>query len=117
MITVTEVLIILAIHWFADFLLQTDKQAKGKSKECRWLLAHTCNYSLVWLGFIFVFPIQPVLLFVLITFMAHTITDYFTSRLNSKLWAEGKVHYFFVSIGFDQLLHYTQLLITYQLLK
>lgn len=28
-----------------------------------------------------------------------------------------KTHYFFVSIGFDQILHYVQLLLTYQLLK
>lgn len=55
--------------------------------------------------------------FWLITFIAHTITDYFTSRLNSKLWSEGKVHNFFVSVGFDQVLHYVQLFTTYYLLK
>jgi len=54
--------------------------------------------------------------FVLITFVAHTITDYFTSRLNAKLWAKGDVHNFFVSVGFDQVLHYVQLFVTYQLL-
>jgi hypothetical protein len=56
-------------------------------------------------------------LFVLITFIAHTITDYFTSRLNSKLWQQGKVHNFFISVGFDQVLHYIQLFTTYYLLK
>ena len=57
------------------------------------------------------------LFFVGITFVCHTITDYFTSRLNSKLWAKGDVHNFFVSVGFDQVLHYVQLFLTYQLLK
>jgi hypothetical protein len=55
--------------------------------------------------------------FWLITFVCHTITDYFTSRLNSRLWAKGDVHNFFVSIGFDQVLHYVQLFTTYYLLK
>jgi len=68
----------------------------------------------------FILPVESNIflptLFFLITFVAHTITDYFTSRLNSKLWAEGKVHWFFVSIGFDQILHYIQLFSTYQIL-
>ena len=82
----------------------------------------------------------PIVIFAGITFICHTITDYFTSRLNSKLWAKatywgsdemkrlypidcpenkhGKyVHNFFVSIGFDQVLHYIQLFLTYSLLK
>lgn len=138
MIDLKVVLAIIFIHWIADFVLQTDKMATGKSKNWTDLLSHTCTYSLVWLfiGFgIYLNQFKPYnleyneimnkywsyyiplgLLFVLITFIAHTITDYFTSRLNSKLWAEGKVHYFFVSVGFDQILHYTQLLLTYYIL-
>jgi|SRR6185369_3222161 len=119
--TLTEIFSILLIHWFSDFVLQTDKQAKGKSKNWNDLLQHTINYSLIWaLAGCILFPINywpQIILFFLITFFTHTITDYFTSRLNSKLWAEGKVHYFFVSIGFDQILHYVQLFLTYQLLK
>lgn len=121
MISIIEVLSILFIHWFADFVLQTDEQAKGKSKEWKPLLEHTLNYSLVWvtIGLIFsmifpkVFTWDKIFMFGFITFIIHTITDYFTSRLNSKLWGEGKVHDFFVSIGFDQWLHYLQLFITY----
>jgi hypothetical protein len=44
MISLTEILVILFIHWLADFVLQTDKQAKGKSKN--WsdlLLSKRCN--------------------------------------------------------------------------
>ncbi len=114
---------ILIIHWFADFVLQTDKQAKGKSKNWSDLLSHTGIYSLVWLipSLIIFFNqseigIIKALSFVLITFITHTITDYFTSRLNSKLWTEGKTHWFFVSIGFDQILHYLQLFLTFYLL-
>jgi len=59
------------------------------------------------------FPKWSVALFCLITFITHTITDYFTSRLNSKLWEQGKVHNFFVALSFDQILHYVQLFLTY----
>ncbi len=64
--------------------------------------------------------------------MAHTITDYFTSRLNTSLLPKreshptdygyfkeigGNIHNFFVSVGGDQCLHYAQLFGTYYLLK
>ncbi len=77
------------------------------------------------MGFIFGIPkenattewiVWSTLYFCMITLITHTITDYFTSRLNSKLWAGGKVHYFFVSVGFDQVLHYGQLFLTYHYL-
>lgn len=113
-----EIFSIIIIHWIADFVLQTDEQAKGKSKQWLPLLSHTVTYSVVFfVGITFFISSINAILFMLITFVAHTITDYFTSRLNSKLWAEGKVHNFFVSIGFDQVLHYIQLFTTYYLLK
>lgn len=123
-----EIFSILLIHWFADFVLQTDKQAKGKSNNWYDLLSHTFNYSMIWviIGVCISCPYfnhkyeilkaEIVIYFFFITFICHTITDYFTSRLNSKLWSEGKVHNFFVSIGFDQILHYVQLFLTYYLL-
>jgi uncharacterized membrane protein YciS (DUF1049 family) len=117
--------IIIFIHWIADFVLQTDWQAQNKSKNNFALLSHTSNYSLVWLlpmclvfgkmkeGATTEWIIWSTFYFGMITLVAHTITDYFTSRLNSKLWSAGKVHYFFVSVGFDQVLHYGQLFLTY----
>jgi len=118
-VNLIEILSILGMHWFADFVLQTDKQAKGKSKNWGDLLSHTLNYSLVFWGLIMIMTKGDVFVssyFWIITLLTHTITDYFTSRLNSKLWSEGKVHNFFVSIGFDQYLHYMQLFVTYWLL-
>ena len=120
--------IIIFIHWVADFVLQTDWQAQNKSKNNFALLSHTSNYSLVWLlpmclvfgkmkeGATTEWIVWTTLYFSMITLVAHTITDYFTSRLNSKLWSAGKVHYFFVSVGFDQVLHYGQLFLTYYFL-
>lgn len=118
-----EIFSIIFIHFLADFCLQTDAQAKGKSKNNKDLIGHTVSYSSVWLilGVIYCiyFRLDPFigLYFSMLTFISHTVTDYFTSRLNKKLWEQGRTHDFFVSVGFDQVLHYIQLFLTYQLLK
>lgn len=120
------VIILLLTHWFADFVIQTDDQAKGKSKSMQCLLEHTVTYSLFWFlpmtaiffyesGDIFI-SVWLAMFFSLITFLCHTYTDYFTSRFNSELWKNNMVHEFFVSIGADQVLHYLQLLFTFKLL-
>jgi hypothetical protein len=119
MINIYIVLEILFIHWFADFVCQSDWQAKNKSKSWRALLEHTAIYSAIWFWpMLYLLPgdVSGALSFIGITMICHTIQDYFTSRLNSKLWAKGDVHNFFISIGFDQFLHFTQLLLTYYLL-
>lgn len=116
-IKIWEVLSILFIHWIADFIMQTGWQATNKSKRNDALLYHTISYSLIWL-----LPVSCMLgliygvYFVVITLFCHTITDFITSRINTKLWKENKVHLFFVSIGFDQFLHFIQLIISYTLL-
>ncbi len=124
-INIFAVLIILTIHWFADFVCQTDKMAQGKSKNWLDLLDHTFVYSFIFFCCVPFYAISHIgsyvewsgSLFALITFVCHTIQDYITSRINAKLWADKKVHLLFVFIGFDQLLHFIQLLLTYQLLK
>lgn len=117
-----EIFSIIFTHWVADFVLQTNKQAKEKSKSNKQLTLHVLSYSIVWLLIANVYSIITnnylvVSLFPIITFICHWITDYFTSRLNTKLWNKGDVHNFFVSVGFDQVLHYIQLFLTYYLLK
>jgi hypothetical protein len=42
----------------------------------------------------------------------HFVTDYITSRISSKLWAKQDWHRFFVTIGFDQLIHQATLAFT-----
>lgn len=121
-----EIFSIIVIHWIADFVLQTNEQAQGKSKNWKDLLGHTLTYSFMWLCILPIYVLFIVgienyvpwsgLIFVAITFVCHTVTDYFTSRLNSRLWEKGDVHNFFVSIGFDQVLHYVQLFLAYELL-
>jgi len=139
------ILLIPFIHWIADFVCQTDYQAINKSKEWNSLLNHTIIYSLIWAGVIILTNAISVLVtdegyfytkmcwFPVITFACHTATDYYTSRVNSSLIPKrilhpidkeyskqedmlDSFHGFFVSVGFDQFLHYSQLFITYYLL-
>jgi membrane-bound metal-dependent hydrolase YbcI (DUF457 family) len=151
MLTLTEIFSILIIHYIADFIVQTDKQAKGKSKNLEDLLNHTLTYSLCWfiVGYIIAYfqntmyergmYIAYSVIFFFITFVCHTITDYFTSRLNNRLapkeetimlkyeqmypepfvrFPEGRsYHNLFIGIGGDQVLHYIQLFLTYYFLK
>lgn len=108
---------VLLCHWVSDFVLQSDWQAKNKSTSLTALLAHTVTYTMAWIfPAFFLFGAVNALIFLGVTFVCHTITDYFTSKLNTKLWNEKKVHWFFVSVGFDQVLHYTQLFYTLYLL-
>ena len=122
MLSLFEILIIIFVHWFADFVLQTSKQAEGKSKNLRPLLNHTLIYSSVWIPVItLLFYVQNIplnsmiipIIFFLVTFVSHTVTDFISSRITSYLWKTNQVHNFFVVIGIDQVFHYIQLFLTY----
>lgn len=122
MIDIEVILGIIFIHWIADFVCQTDKQATGKSKNWDDLLSHTLTYTMVWIPALFIYGMfnnlsLTILWFIPITFACHTATDYYTSRVNAILWEKKDVHSFFVAIGFDQWLHYTQLFLTYLILR
>ena len=115
MISFYMIVLILTAHWIADFICQTDAQAKGKSSNW-WILAdHINTYTLV-LGICLFWPAAvseaasgtfwfPVWL--VLNGALHFVTDAITSRITSRLWKEGKVHQFFCVIGFDQLIHTT----------
>ena len=114
---ILDIFLILTIHFIADFIFQKHEWAINKSKDNVALLWHTTTYSLCWIIPIFDRSnFKVAMLFCVITFIVHTITDYYTSRLNSYLWSKNRTHDFFVSVGFDQLLHYIQLILTYKLL-
>jgi hypothetical protein len=121
MISLKIVFVILIVHWIADFIFQDEKWALSKSKNWKDLLNHTATYSVFWflVGIFVGLNLVNSIAFMLITFVAHTITDYFTSRIVSKKFANKEYGSpipnlgGFTIIGFDQLLHYTQLLLTY----
>ena len=117
--TLTLIFLVIFVHWVADFVFQTHWQATNKSTNNWALFQHVGSYTITWMVVIWLsvgWYGYGILWFIPITFVSHFITDYFTSRLNSYLWKKGDIHNFFVSIGFDQVLHYIQLFLTIHLL-
>jgi hypothetical protein len=110
-----QIILILFIHWVVDFLLQTQKMAMNKSKSNYWLFVHVFIYSMTWLFIgLFLFKPMQVMLFTVITFVCHFVTDYLTSRWTGKLYKEQKFYgfpAFFSVIGLDQFLHYLELIV------
>lgn len=125
--SIAIILLILIVHWFADFVMQSDKEAKGKSRNFKLLLSHVGTYTGVFVACMLVIariagPISAsfwafLIKFAFITFVSHLAIDYYTSRVHRVLYEQKKHHEFFTSIGFDQLLHYAQLFLTFDLLK
>lgn len=112
------IIFILLIHFLADFGLQTHEQATKKSESIKWLVYHTGVYSLIWLlaSFVILDNWLYSILFSLITFVTHSVTDYITSRIGKPFWKNNDFHNGFVVVGFDQILHYIQLFLTFKLL-
>lgn len=117
MISLETVLLILLIHWFPDFVLQTNYQALNKSSNNKALFMHVLTYSMVTVVLWRIFfngPLVNILAAFGWIFLLHFITDYFTSRLNTYLYNKKDIHNFFVSVGFDQWLHFTQLFLVFE---
>lgn len=105
---------LLAVHWVADFVLQTDWQATNKSKNNYALGAHVLTYTLALGGFAgAVLDVSSAtFLFIAGNGVLHFCTDWATSRGTSHLWQAGKRHDFFVLVGLDQLIHHLTLAAT-----
>ena len=116
--TLTLFMALLALHWVADFVCQTHWQASNKSKNSEALLRHVGSYTAIMgLGAAVLFGLHlAVATFIAVNAVLHLVTDYFTSRWSSKLYAKQDWHNFFVVIGFDQLLHQSVLAATMLLL-
>ena len=139
-------LILLAIHFVADFVLQTDWMATNKSKRWDALALHVSVYSgafLLWA--LWHYGNEPAAVqFAALTWVTHFATDAVTSLVTSRLWffkradgiwaqadyafpkhgqtlvnpwipEGGNRHWFFVAIGFDQLIHAATLAATWRL--
>lgn len=116
---VTTILIIFLIaHFLGDFVFQSHWMAQNKSKNILALLAHVGAYTLVFGGIslLFVGFTSSVAVFIAVNVVIHFGIDFYTSRLTSYLWSEENWHWFFVAIGFDQLLHYLTIFITTDLI-
>ena len=100
-----------------DFFLQTDEQAKGKSKSNDFLYSHLLTYSI---GLALMALMNPqfnhpiiALVWILVNAVAHFFTDYVTSRASSLLFEKNNYNDAFVVIGADQMIHYVTLFGTF----
>lgn len=111
------IIFILLIHFLADFALQTPEQAEKKSTDSWALAAHVLVYSGVWwIASAIYLGWDQGALFACITFSAHFLTDFVTSRLSKPFFSKKDYHNGFVVVGFDQMLHYIQLILTFNYL-
>ena len=112
MISFTTLVFVLLIHFLADFGLQTHEQATGKSTSVKWLTYHVGVYSIMWVlaSWFYFGDFRIALIFSIITFICHWITDFITSRIGKPYWDKQDFHNGFVVVGFDQVLHYIQLI-------
>lgn len=96
-------LVLVWMHFVADFVLQSHRMSRNKSWSWKWLGAHTLVYGTVflWAG----------AWFALATSVTHGAVDAVTSRVTSRLWKREAYHSFFVMIGFDQAVHLTTLVL------
>jgi hypothetical protein len=130
-----EIFTLIIGHYVADFILQDVKWANNKSTSNKALLMHTLTYASFWLILAlsinvyvnvttghWAFNVWAVQMFVLYTFILHTATDYITSRIVKNKFKKQEYGTSlpntgaFSVIGFDQVLHYLQLFLTYEFL-
>ena len=108
MLNVQTALVVLIVHFIADFILQSHWMAINKSKSWLALLAHGATYT----AMLFACTAAGAWQYGLVNGLVHTAVDAVTSRITSALWKRGQVHNFFVVVGADQLIHTTFLLWT-----
>jgi hypothetical protein len=83
---------LLFLHWFGDYILQSNHLALRKADDALALLQHVIIVALTL--FIGSLPLaviglvgwNPLVQFVGVNFTAHLVTDYVTSKVNKQLW-------------------------------
>ena len=106
---------IIFFHFVSDFVLQSDEMAVNKSTSWYWLTVHVITYTSVMTALmspVFGFT-YTLMIWAEITFATHFVTDAVTSRISSYFWKRNERHWFFVTIGFDQVIHYACLFATF----
>lgn len=112
---ITILVALIWLHLLSDFVLQTNWMALNKSKRNDALLLHVAVYILPFVSLAMFFDSGLVVTFCLVNALLHFITDYYTSRVSSSFFKNDKRHLFFITIGVDQAIHQTTLLLTAKL--
>ncbi len=106
------VLWLMSFHYVADFILQSDWQARNKWQS-NWALSdHVAIYSGA-MAFAALFVVHNAALWLAwygFTFASHWVTDWCTSRVSHHFFERKDFHSGFMVVGLDQLIHLTCLL-------
>jgi len=103
------IILVLIAHWVADFLCQNSYMAENKHHNFYALHSHVSTYTI----FLFLILANPLLhfdikylfYFSLLNSVLHGFIDFFTSKISHKFWRDKNYRMFFITLGFDQLLH------------
>jgi len=112
---INDIVLIILLHFVADFLCQTRSMALGKCTSNMELLKHIAAYSSIFLIASFLTPAFG-LMFVLVNSIGHAITDWFSSRIGKWFHKQGQMYWFFATLGLDQTVHLLTLILTYEYL-
>jgi hypothetical protein len=96
---VTDIYILMILHFVGDFLLQPRSIARTKSKSIKSLTTHCILYGI---PFFVYFNVT----FVLYVIMTHWIVDYISSKFTTMFYQANKEYLFYSVIGIDQLIHH-----------
>ena len=131
MTTIQLIILIIIVHFLADFALQTHEQAtnkgEGNSLINKWLFYHVGVYTLIWSVVYLILPVHPLLetipllvrlfIFSVCVFIPHYLTDWCTSRIGKPFWKNKDLHNGFTVVGFDQVIHYLCLIWVFHFFK
>lgn len=119
MINFQVLVLILLVHFLADFALQTHEQATNKWHSFDALGWHVVTYGFcIFILGVDIFPtVATAFWFYILNSALHWITDFVTSKFTHKFFEEKDFHNGFVVVGADQLIHVITLVGTFLLLK
>ena len=103
------IIAIIWIHFVADFILQSNHIATNKSKYIMCLVEHCCIYALPF----FILGIK----YALMNSLLHFVIDFSTSRIATYYYGRNRRRAFFITIGCDQAIHMTCLILTMHYIK
>jgi len=109
------IVLLLFAHFLGDFVFQGNKIASSKSKSLKWLTIHVGIYVLMLIiPAYLIFKPEIILDFLVVNGVLHWITDFFTSKINARLFLRKNKHLFYIGIGIDQFIHAACLIYTYE---
>jgi hypothetical protein len=123
------IIAILVGHYVGDFVTQQNNHKINRTNNIyhkikrylKHIYPHTLIYSGILTGLLLIlqiFNLLPfihyinILWFFIITYISHLLTDLFVTLVVNKHLLKNKRHKYFVTIGFDQLIHYITLFLT-----